>query len=171
MSNSAAAVAGLAAIAITCGVCSVFGRGQRSRVGADAGVTQAPAAPAAAAPAAVDEGVDDAAAAAEVQRNYRGFCIPGRRRRDPEECPDWYHLVAGVSVRRRANGTYRAEVRTLIPARSPLAERHAGMICAQTMLGLPGGGVANMSGTVKVLMLNGHVIAHNNFGRCTTGLW
>jgi len=39
------------------------------------------------------------------------------------------------------------------------------------MTGLPGGAVQNMEGTVQVLMLNGYIIAHNNFGRCTADLF
>lgn len=93
----------------------------------------------------------------------------GRRRRDPETCPGWYGLITGVTVTRSVDGRYRAVVQTLIQGRDPAGEDAAVTICARTFVGLPGGGVANMSGSVRVLMLDGHIIAHNNFGRCTAG--
>lgn len=102
--------------------------------------------------------------------SYRSFCTPGARRHR-EECPDWYRLISGVEVMRTASGRYRAAVRTLIPQRDPLGQRLATTICVNTMTGLPGGAVQNMEGTVRVLMLDGNIIAHNGAGRCTAGLF
>lgn len=173
-SNTVTALAAVGAIVVTCAVCSVFGRsGAR---GADAGVSapssqSMPAVPPGAPGPSPDDGVEDEAAAAEVRRSYRSFCIPGRRRRDPGECPDWYRLITGIDVTRAASGRYRARVRTLIPQRDALGQRLATTICVNTMTGLPGGAAQNIEGTVQVLMLDGNIIAHNNFGQCTTGLF
>lgn len=114
---------------------------------------------------------DDPAATQQLMAYYRDFCVPGRHRRDPPRCPDWEMMIRSASVARSASGRYRAEVSTLIPSRDPLGENLATTICAQTMAGLPGGAIANISGTVRVKMSDGNTIAHNAFGRCTAGLF
>jgi hypothetical protein len=166
----------VAAVVVTAfAFCCLSGAlGRRSSAPSSGRAAPTPAAPSVAepTPAPSEEAyADDPAAAQQLMRYFRDSCIPGRHRRDPPQCPDWEMMIRGATVTRSASGHYRAEVSTLIPSRDPIGENLATTICAQTMAGLPGGAIANISGTVRVKMADGNTIAHNAFGRCTAGLF
>lgn len=158
----------IVAIVVTAALCCLSGalKGRRS----DPQPSAAPEPPAESV-APSESFVDDPEAGRRVMAYFRDFCVEGRRRRDPPQCPDWETMVVSVSVSRGTSGRYRAEVSTVIPSRDALWRDLATTICSQTAAGLPGGMIANMNGAVRVKMLDGNTIAHNAFGRCTAGLF